>query len=303
MTSYVTDGTVGPWAKEKLECLGKYLHAYTTILRKQNWCRGYIYVDAFAGAGTALLRQYYEQSSEASLIENVAGFVNEQESEAERYVTGSPKVALSLQHPFTEYIFIEKSVARIAELNTLKQQYGETRNVSIYQSDANHAIRERLLGQGRYNWKIYRGLAFLDPFGMQVPWDTIEALGKTNAFEILLNLPVGMAIQRMLPRSGHFEEVQREKLDTYFGSPEWRQIVYEDTQDLFGHSLITKRHDAGEKLAKWYQERLKGAYGFSSRPRLITNTRGAHLYYLLWAGPNKNGAKIAGDVLKQGKVI
>jgi hypothetical protein len=32
---------VGPWAREKLECLGKYLAAYTIILRKQHWLKGY----------------------------------------------------------------------------------------------------------------------------------------------------------------------------------------------------------------------------------------------------------------------
>ena len=47
---------VGPWAEDKLECLRKYLAAYTTILRKQRF-KGYGYVDAFAGAGTAKIRK------------------------------------------------------------------------------------------------------------------------------------------------------------------------------------------------------------------------------------------------------
>ena len=47
---------VGPWAEEKLECLGKYLNAYTTILRKQKF-KGYVYIDAFAGTGKAKIRK------------------------------------------------------------------------------------------------------------------------------------------------------------------------------------------------------------------------------------------------------
>ncbi len=47
---------VGPWARDKLERLGKYLAAYTRILSKQPWLEGYIYVDAFAGAGRAQVR-------------------------------------------------------------------------------------------------------------------------------------------------------------------------------------------------------------------------------------------------------
>ena len=42
---------VGPWASEKLDCLGKYLEAYTTILGRQQF-RGYFYIDAFAGPGS-----------------------------------------------------------------------------------------------------------------------------------------------------------------------------------------------------------------------------------------------------------
>ena len=48
---------VGPWAQEKLECLRKYLHAYTTILSKQHWPKGYIYIDAFAGTGRSKVRR------------------------------------------------------------------------------------------------------------------------------------------------------------------------------------------------------------------------------------------------------
>ena len=53
---------VGPWAREKLECLRKYLAAYTTTLRNQHWLKGYFYVDAFAGPGSLKVRQ--EQASD-----------------------------------------------------------------------------------------------------------------------------------------------------------------------------------------------------------------------------------------------
>lgn len=301
MTSYVTDGTVGPWAREKLECLGKYLHAYTTILRKQSWCEGFIYLDAFAGAGKAQLRQYGTNQPE-NLLLDVAGYVGEEESETETYVHGSPRVALNIQHPFTEYVFIEKNSKRVGELQEIRNEYSDKRNITILEGDANEQIQFHLLSSNRYNWKKYRAVAFLDPFGMQVPWQTIQALGKTGAVEIILNLPVGMAIQRLLPKSCQFSDEQRKKLSEYFGSPDWENIVYEDNQGLFG-LLKTKKHDAGHQLAKWYQKRLKEAYGHSSKPRLIKNTRGTHLYYLLWAGHNPTGAKIAGDVLRQGEAV
>lgn len=40
----------GPWTRQKLECLGKYLSAYTTALKNQPL--ELLYIDAFAGTGT-----------------------------------------------------------------------------------------------------------------------------------------------------------------------------------------------------------------------------------------------------------
>ena len=54
---------VGPWVQEKLEYLRKYLHAYTTILSKQQWLKGYFYIDAFAGPGTLKIRQQQTDDS------------------------------------------------------------------------------------------------------------------------------------------------------------------------------------------------------------------------------------------------
>ncbi len=304
MTSYHTDGTVGPWARDKLQYLEKYLEAYTKILQKQSrWCKAFIYMDAFAGSGKAPLRTSKHQNPTQNTFLDVASYIREEEQEAEAYVHGSPKVALDIQIPFTEYIFIEKTKKRISALEALRKEYGSSRKISILLGDANEQLQQKILKSTKYNWRECRALAFIDPFGMQVPWETLHAIGKTKAIEIILNLPVGMAIQRLLPKSGQFTEDRKQMLTDYFGSPDWEAIVYEDQCGLFGEQQRRKKSDAGHQLAKWYQKRLKQAYGYSSKPRLITNTQGSHLYYLLWAGPNKTGAKIASDVLKQGKVI
>ena len=94
MTSYNRDGRVGPWAGEKLEFLSKYLSAYTTILRKQDWCKGYLYIDAFAGAGKAEVRSSnrFELSAQ-DLLFDVSEFGRE-DADAQTYIDGSPYVAL-----------------------------------------------------------------------------------------------------------------------------------------------------------------------------------------------------------------
>lgn len=296
MTSYHQDGTVGPWAVEKLQCLEKYLSAYTTILRKQEWCSDCLYIDAFAGAGRAKLRTSTTtaQSLQVTMLDEING-----DEEAESYIDGSPRVALGLKHPFTKYFFFEMDVERIKQLQEIEEEFSSSRKIKIVSGEANESIQNFVLRQGIYDWKKTRGIAFLDPFGLQVPWRTIEAISKTQAIEVIINLPIGMAIQRLLPNSGEFTIEQRKRLDEYFGSSEWESVLYERSTDLLGESC-TKRGDSGELLAKWYAARLEQAFGFAAPPRLIRNSNGGHLYYLLWAGPNATGKKIAKDVLAQG---
>jgi len=45
----MAESVVGPWAADKLDRLGKYLSAYTTIMKDQDWCERFYYIDAMAG--------------------------------------------------------------------------------------------------------------------------------------------------------------------------------------------------------------------------------------------------------------
>jgi hypothetical protein len=62
-----------------------------------------------------------------------------------------------------------------------------------------------------------------------------------------------------------------------------------------------KRPGALDALLAWYRSELEKTFGFVSQPRLIKNTRGGPLYYLLWAGPNEAGLKGANYIMKMGE--
>lgn len=298
------ESEVGPWAQDKLGRLGKYLGAYTTILRKQSWCRGYVYVDAFAGSGRHRVRQ--SRSSTVGSVPNLLlDLVSDSQEDRgqQRYIAGSPRVALEIEHPFSWYVFIEKDVERAANLRQLETEFGETRKVVVRSQDCNSYLLERIVENPKIDWKQWRGVVFLDPFGMQVPWSTIEALGRTQAIEVFLNLPVGMAIQRLLLRSGKFTKRQRERLDEHFGSSEWYDILYRTEEDLFGEEDIVKAEGSGKAIVDWYRKRLVECFGYASKAALIRNTKGGHLYYLMLATPNKFGLKIANDILSAGETV
>jgi len=284
---------VGPWARDKLERLRKYLSAYTSIMNKQNWLEGYVYVDAFAGSGRIKLSRQgslskQQISLDLSLLE---------ESEAEELLNGSPRVALEIEPPFTHYVFLERDPERLHMLQSLKKEYADKRKIAVRRGDCNEYLDQRLIHNKRLDWKKWRGVVFLDPFGMQVPWKTIKGLADTKALEVFLNFPVGMAIQRLLKKTAQFTAPQRAKLDDYFGDPGWFEVVYPQSRGLFG-SMPTKAPDAEERLVNWYRKRLQGVFRYVSHARLVTNSRGGHLYFLVFAGPNKTGAKIADEILR-----
>ena len=84
---------VGPWVQEKLEYLHKYLHAYTSILSKQRWLKGYFYIDAFAGPGMLKIRSQQTDDPAQKLLLEVSNFVGQDTGKAQ-YVSGSPRVAI-----------------------------------------------------------------------------------------------------------------------------------------------------------------------------------------------------------------
>ena len=293
MTRTAKDHTVGPWAKEKLEALGQYLSFYTTVLKKQgHWLRGTTFVDAFAGPGLSRVRTKEKRPKEPGLFDSDT----ESDVAEVEFLKGSPRVALDIANPFTSYIFVDRHSERISELTALKSDYASTRAITVHAGDAN-ALLEQWLASG-IDWKHQRAVVFLDPFGMQVPWSTIAALATTKAIEVIINFPLGMAIQRLLTKSGDIPPGWQMSLDTFFGSPDWRQLVYVEGSDLLGRT-VTKVANSGAKLLAWYRSRLRSIFGHVSTARLIKNTRGNPLYYLIWAGPHSKGLEGAEYILSK----
>jgi len=294
------DSTVGPWAAEKLESLARGLDYYTTYLKNQPYWQK-VYVDAFAGPGLSMVRS--RATDDKPLASTGMGDLFEPSANTEppdpveeevRYLKGSPRVALDLKYPFDRYIFIERDPKRLRELEAMKAEYGDSRNIEIRRGDANQVLLD-ILGSG-FSKRTHRAYIFLDPFGIQVPWSTIEALAASRAIEVMINFPMGMAIRRMMPRSGDVPKGWSISLDTFFGSPDWRSYAYEETSDLAGRRTV-KFVDSEARLLDWYRSRLKSTFGFASEAQLITNTRGGRLYYLIWAGPRAEGLKGADYIL------
>jgi three-Cys-motif partner protein len=286
---------VGPWAKEKLDALTRYLDFYTKVLKNQPWRT--VYLDAYAGGGRALVRV---EERPAHAEPGLFGEEPPTDIEAREFIDGSPRVALAVANPFDRYVFVDTHAARVAELESLRAEYTGRRNIEILQTTAAEGVS--WVTSQRIKRRSHRGVAFLDPFGAKLDWKSVQALADTGLFEVVVNFGLSMAIQRMLPNSGEVPGSWAATLDSYFGGRTWFDEVYRRRQGgLFAASGYEKRADYAERLLELYRTRLRSAFGHVSTPRLIRNTRGAPLYYLLWAGPNKKGLEGADYILTMGE--
>ncbi|HUX22651.1 MAG TPA: three-Cys-motif partner protein TcmP [Spirochaetia bacterium] len=263
------DDVIGKWSEEKLQLLGKYLNAFVTVLKKQPWCQGYEYIDGFAGTGRPRTRDEM------------------------RYVDGSPRVALDIANPFTAYHFIERTDWRVQRLEQLREEFPE-RTISVYQGDCNKILGEKIL-PGLTETSYKRAIAFLDPFGMQLNWPTLEAVAQTNTVEIILNFPV-MAINRNVRRRDQdtVSPAVQKRMNDFWGD-NWQADIYQEEETLFGRETRLISQSAKE-LGQRYRARLLEIFRFCAVPVLMTNSKNAPLYCLIFAGQNEVGAKIANDI-------
>lgn len=285
------ENTVGPWAKQKLDALESYLIAYMNVMKNQPF--ELVFVDAFAGSGIAKIRKpdSKEPATEA--------FLEREEAEAaDEFIKGSPLRALGLDRPFDHYFFIDRDPSRIDLLNALKEEHPE-RDIRAKAGDANAEVQA--IAKGLKKWNL-RGVAFLDPYGAHLHWSTLVALASTTKFDVIINFPLEMAINRLLKRDTNIPAGWRDQLNLCFGCEDWYEAAFERTGGLFGEHL-SKRVNAKERLLSLYTNRLKDLFGHVAGPSEVLNTKGAPLYHLIWASSNPRGQKIAKHILDLGNKV
>ena len=132
----------GSWTEDKLTILEGYLDAYTTALKNQAF--ELVYLDAFAGTG------WIESGNEDDY-----GIP----------IMGSAGRALSVRYrSFDRVVLVDHDSEKCHHLRELRHHY-PGRVIDVQCEDANVFLRR--LHRGTYG-KAWRGVLFLDPFGVQL---------------------------------------------------------------------------------------------------------------------------------------
>ncbi|AFY99444.1 three-Cys-motif partner protein TcmP [Calothrix sp. PCC 6303] len=296
----------GDWTEDKLARIRKYLPAYTTILSKYNY--KYAYIDAFAGTG---YRELSDKELQGEDIQ-IPLFPELAEQDMQDFMDGSARIALQADPRFHEYIFIEKDSSKTNELEKLKDEFPDkAKDIQIVNRDANNFLVDLCCNN---NWKLNRAVLFLDPFGMQIPWSTIEAIAKTKAIDLWYLFPLGIAVNRLLTKDGNIQAAWRRRLDDIFGTNDWFEAFYkpieQENQQLSLFDIDSSPKERIEKVAnfdsisKFFVQRLETIFeGVAKNPLVLRNSCNNPLYLLCFASGNPKGSttaiKIAQDILKR----
>lgn len=275
----------GDWTENKIDILVEYARAYLHIMNvyagKNNW--KLLYFDGFAGSG----------------------FIRRGKDENQRIIVGAAKRILEIDSPraFDTYYFVEKEPDNANLLRVNTKELFPSKDVHIANTDCNEKIKslsEFLASEKGRNCKV---LAYIDPCGMQLNWNSLEALQKLSV-DVWILIPTGMGVNRLLTTDSKISEAWLSKLETFLGMtkeeilPHFYTKIVSNT--LFGEEIvITKEEKAIEKSAVLYRTRLKKLFKFVSDAYVLKNTTNSTMFHFLMASNNKNAVKIANEIIKK----
>jgi three-Cys-motif partner protein len=93
------------------------------------------------------------------------------------------------------------------------------------------------------DWQSTRAVVFLDPYGNQVKWQTIEAIAATRAIDLWYLFPAGLGVHRQIAGDGTIDRTHEASLDELFGTRDWRTSFVEvkKEEDLFGSRDVASK--------------------------------------------------------------
>ena len=264
----------GAWTRKKLSVLEEYLDLYTTALKNQSF--SLIYIDAFAGSGKIQIRSKEDPDN---------AFRDLLDGSVVRAIKTSDK-------PFDELIFVDKDEENCKRLERLRDEYRD-RRITVHNGEAN----EFLLGFER-DWRSSRGVLFLDPYGTQVKFETIQRIAQFHALDTWILMPV-LAIARLLPKNKEPNEISKrwkcDLLNQIYGGESWRDLYKDSSQlDLFQEHPDRVRDHGVQGLISIYKEKLRSVFGdrFLEHSLKLKNSKNAVLYEMIFCCGSTSGRAI-----------
>ena len=260
----------GPWAAVKLDYLRRYIDVFVTSMRNKWTYRNYI--DLLSGPGKNRVRD--------------TGAV----------LLGSPLLALQAKFPFTGYYFIDLEKSNTSVLNKRCSASNLSNLVNIRTGDCNKLV-DQVVKKLKPTESGSLNLAFLDPEGMELHFDTIAKLASIKRMDLIINYPQS-GLNRLM--KNEYQTPDDNMVDLFFGTKEWRDIYsrYQEKRKKGIHRELIDLYKA--KLHRLGYGEVIGSDEIGLEEPAIRHTKlNVTLYRLLFASKHELGEKFWSEVTKR----
>lgn len=240
--------TVGVWSHKKHWFLMRYIDAFTTSMKKKKWT-GLHYIDLFAGAGIEKLKT------------------------SQKLNWGSPMIAAKAPNPFDKLHICEKNKRKYDAPNIRISKIRP--DSQLLNGDANEKIHEivREIPMGTLS------LAFLDPYGLHLDYETLKALSNIRA-DLIIFFPDHLDALRNWEYN--YLKNPDSNLDRCLGpGADWRSLLND--------APVQQR---AEVLRKLYVNQLETQLGYTEFEYERISFKNHPLYILIFCSRHKLAAKL-----------
>ncbi len=251
---------VGEHSFNKHYFLARYIYAFTTgmknALKGGKWS-GLHYIDLFAGAGLERLRDSKQLS------------------------WGSPLIAAQSQISFQGLYFCEIDQDKIDALRKRLAPFEHRADIHVVLGDANEKVGELIQKIPARSLS----LAFLDPYGLHLDYETLVVLAKSRC-DLIIFFPDRVDVLRNWKLN--YRDDPASNLDRVLGpSANWRSIFDKQPASRWAH-----------ELRELYVRQIK-ALGYECFEYERIMAKGVPIYQLIFCSKHKLGGRYWRGVSKK----
>ena len=184
---------VGSWTEDKHSLVGLYDELFSTGMKNRWDLR--VYIDLYSGPGLSKVRN------------------------SNRFLWGSPMLALNVKDPFDRYVFCESDDRSILALQKrVKTQFPHA-DVRFVHGECDTHVEEILshVPRGSANNRVL-SFCFADPYDLSIRFSTIRAISE-RFVDFLILFALHMDAKRNLAT---YLDPKNRKIDDFLGLPDWR---------------------------------------------------------------------------------
>jgi three-Cys-motif partner protein len=254
---------VGAWSEKKYSLMGGYCEIFNEAIKSKFTNR--VYVDLFAGAGYAPIKG------------------------KNKILKSSPLIALSVPTPFTKYIFCEMDSEKISALELRARREHPDKDMIFIRGDSNQNVEEVIKEINKLGLSTI-SFCFIDPFSLNLHFETIEKLSRVGRIDFLILLALMMNANRNLH---NFIDEESKVIDLYINKNNWRDSF------LKGE---TRKEDFIKFIADTYDQNMtRLGYKVKNeglKPKVDADEYNLSLYYLAFYSKDPLGNKFFSEIQK-----